>query len=161
MSDLEARLAAKVKAQNTANLHGNELYVKLVPIFTPLIGQKILKADRSLLAKIAQQMPELPSGLSKNPSGRVHIHRSNTEYSLMWEVSVSENYSDSSCLYAKTSVYIGGIQSGVLEKLYPAPTFRTDFTVEEVKQKRETYREAKKASDLAFSALYPFGETDF
>ena len=65
---------------------------------------------------------------------------------------------DSSCLYHEVTVQIGTLNHGVLESITSPFTGRTDWTLEEIEKKRETFRAADKALSDARSALYPFGE---
>jgi hypothetical protein len=152
--DRKARLAAKVKAQNRANQFANELYPKLVKVFEPFIGQKVLKADGTVLAKIQSQFPELPS------TPGLHVYPGHSNYSLRWIVRTSEQESDYTCLYAESTLYVGDMKNAILASLYPPVHYRTDYTVEEIESLREAYVLAKRAADNAFSALHPFGEND-
>lgn len=147
-------LIARVKARNSVNTEANKLFPTLNAIFVPFVGQKILTKDGSLLSKISKLLPEF----SRTP--KMHIYRSTSNYSLMWNVQASEMCSENSCVYAEASVRIGSISDGVLESLYDAPKYRTDYTVEDIEAKRNIYAEAKKLADSALSDLYPFGEYD-
>ena len=143
---------AKVKAVNKAHAYAAKLHEQLTPIFAPLVGQNLFKIG-GLLAKYQKLLPELPS----TPSLFVHRHLS--DYSLGWTVKTSEDIEgQSGCLYYETTVSIGELSHGVLTKLTPYQPGRTDWTLKEIEDKRETLRAAEKAYNDARSALYPFGE---
>lgn len=149
------KLAARVKALNKANEIANEIFPKLQSIFKPYIGQKIIKGDGTLLAKIVEKVVILPN------TGTLRITRPRNDYTLRWAVSVCEHFCETTVVYEEAQVYVGDVSGGILERLaVDSLNLRTDYTVEEVEQKRETYREAKKVADTAFSALCPFDEFD-
>lgn len=159
MSDIRTKL--KVDAVNAVHKYAMELYPKLVEIFKPYVGQKILKVDGSLLAKFKP----LVDALDLPCNGKTHVYRQHSDYVLSWEAKMTffapntENPHYSDHHQSETqSVRIGELKNGVLEKIYPAPVLRTDYTVAEIEQKRQAYREAKKLADEAHSQLYPFGE---
>lgn len=56
---MNERLTVRVNITNRVNAYAEELYDKLVPIFKPLVGSKVVKSTGELVAKIARQMPEL------------------------------------------------------------------------------------------------------
>lgn len=155
MIDYRKRLEAKVAATNAAHKYAVELYPTLAAIFAPYVNQKILKADGTLLAKIASQLPDEP----KTP--RLHVyHSSGNGYSLVWNVRTTAQDGPDSSTYAEIGLYIGNLTNGVLASLYPAPELRCDYTADEVAAKREAYKAAKRAADALQSALHPFGESD-
>jgi hypothetical protein len=149
------KLTCKVAAINRANAYGKEIYQTLTKIFEPLVGEKILKVDGSLLAKYAALVPKFEY------SHALHVYRHSSDYSLAWTVKTCEPLPPGSCMYHESTVYIGDLRGGMLDKLaiYPFDS-RSDFTVEEITQKRVDFENAKKALDEARSALYPFGEYD-
>lgn len=146
-------LAARVKGVNRAHDYANKLYARLVPTFKPMVGTKIFKVDGTLLQKIKEQLPELPC------TPGLHVHKNSSDYSLSFSVRTSEDV-NGLAYYHSVSVYIGDVRNGVLEKIANPHEFRTDFTVEEIAEKRTKYNLAKQAYDNAKSALFPFGEYD-
>ena len=148
----ENATAAKVKAVNKAHAYGIKLYEQLVPIFTPLKGQKILKETGGLMAKVEKLLPDLPN------TSDLSVHRHFSDYSLGYTVKVSEMVNDTSCLYYEITVQIGTLNHGVLESITSPFTARTDWKVAEITALRETFRKMEKAASDARSALYPFGE---
>lgn len=155
MNTRAEKLACKVAAINRANAYGKEIYKTLTAIFEPLVGEKILKADGSLLAKYAALVPKFEY------SHALHVYRHTSDYSLAWVVKTCEPLPPHSCMYHESVVYIGDLRGHTLEKLCIHPfDSRSDYTVEEITQKRVDFENAKKALDNARSALYPFGEYD-
>lgn len=149
-------LEARVLAVNNANREAMRLYPILRAIFEPLVGQKLLKADGSFLAKIAKQLPIF----SKTPKLSVYWHRE----SLAWGVKACQTYMDPSwnegtmATYYEAQVNVGFLRQGILESIHDPEELRTDYTVEGVKQARKSYEIIKKAANDAYSALAPFGE---
>lgn len=157
-------LEAKVAAVNAANKAANELYDSLVEVFRPLVGQKILKADGSLMAKVQKLMPSLPD--TRSGSSILYAYRHASAYSLAWTVKACESsegkYED--CQYAnyhETTVYVGKITGDVLTDIEPPPNFPTQYDARTVTLARENYHKAKAAADAAYSKLHPFGEHDW
>lgn len=147
------RLTAKVAAVNKANVYAAKLYPELVKIFEPLVGEKILKVDGTLLSKYAALLPEFPC----NP--HLHVYRNSSDYSLAWTVKSCEMMPPHSCMYHEVVVYVGEIRGQHLVKMMDHPfNGRTDFTVEEILGKREAYISAKKVMEELRSELYPFGD---
>ena len=77
MYDAKIALDAKVKAVNKANAYATKLYPMLASVFKPLVGQKVLKADGSILAKYAKLMPDFLLA----PEG-IHVCQHMSKYSL-------------------------------------------------------------------------------
>ncbi len=154
MNTRREKLTARVAAVNKANAYANELYVKLADYFRPLVGQKILKADGSLLAKIEKDLPEMASG------NELHVYRHRSEYSLAWTVKTCEFMPPHGCMYHETTVYVADLKGQTLGELSRPFEARSDYTVEGIEKLREAYETAKKAADNARSALFPFGEYD-
>jgi hypothetical protein len=146
-------LTAKVAAVNRANEYATRLYTALAEKFAPLVGQKILKADGTLLAKYAGLVPTLPC------SPDLHVYRHSSNYSLAWTVKTCEFMPPNGCMYHEVTIYIGYLQGATLEKMISTPfTGRTDFSVEEIIGKRAAYESAKRVADELRNDLYPFGE---
>jgi hypothetical protein len=146
------RLAARVKAVNTANAKAGEVYDQLAAIFAPYVGCKIEKADGGLLAKVAKALPEfVGNGL--------HVYKYASNFSLVWMVKTCEVCDGTAC-YHEAGVYVGEMRDGVLLKLCNRPELRSDYTVEEVVANREAYEAAKKIADDVQGKLHPFGEYD-
>ncbi len=144
-------LAAQVEAVNAANKVAGVLYEKLVPIFTPFVGQKIEKVDGTLLAKIVKLLPDF------NRSPSLTVYKLRSDYSLAWVAKTCVN-SGGCAHYYETTSYIGEMRDGVLVKIGDPCIRRTDYTAEEVTEKRQIYKAAQEAADKAKGDLYPFME---
>ena len=160
-------LAAKVAAVNLANSEAVKLHKLLSPIFAPLVGCKILKADGTLLESVKKLLPELPNTVS------LSVYRVSDSYLLVWAVKASVGYQSArevgtgyhSAIYSETFCYVGEIENGnVLKALVSFERtlggIRTDFTEAEVIEKRAVLEKAKRAVSEATGALYPFEEYD-
>jgi hypothetical protein len=151
----ETALKAKVNAVNRAHAYAHRLYATLAPIFQPLIGEKIFKADGTLTAKCLKLMPELPHGID------LHVYKHVSDYSLAWTVKTCEMIEgESCCLYYEITVYVGEMNKGVLTKLSTPFSGRVDYTPAEIQDKRNKVELAEKALSDARSALWPFAERD-
>ena len=150
----ENTLKAKVKAVNYCHEEANKLYDVLLPIFKPLLGCRVDKMDGTFLAKIAKLVPDF------HPIPRLSVFRSTSEYSLSFTVKACEQITDShGCLYYEITLYIGDLRGGILTELTARPKpFRTDFSEQEILDKRITWRKARDAFESARSDLWPFGE---
>lgn len=155
METRENRLAAKVKAVNACHLAHNEWLEKLRQVFMPLVGQKILKADGTLLSSVAKLMPKLPNTV------QLSIYRHTSNYSLAWTVKTCEDIDGSSgCLYYTTTFYVGELDGQVLSKIAEWDVLRYDYTVEEIELKRFHLKKCKEAVSQAEYALGPFQYAD-
>ncbi len=160
-------LAAKVAAVNRANAESARLHAALTPIFAPLVGCKILKADGTLLESVKKLLPEMPN---THALSTYREQRASSGYSLLWQVKAAEGYQRESergtdrntATYHETAVYIGELDGNVLTRLLPydASLRRTDWTPEEVAQLRREAEEAKKAARDAEGKLHEFGLFD-
>lgn len=150
----EHELDAKIKAVNAANKAAVEIYRLLEPIFRPLVGCKILKADGSLLKSVEKLIPELP-----DVGG--NTYRSSSKYSLVWNVSACQcSAFDSIATYHDVSVYVGRLDGDVLTELYDAPEpkhYRTDHTPDEARALQAEYEAAKSKADDIRSKLALMG----
>lgn len=144
-------LKLKVEAVNKAGEIANRLYDDMVAMFTPLVGQKIFKADGSFMAKIAKNLPTMPN------TPDICIYNHNSEYSLAWSVSVTV-WNDNGSERQDETVYIGNIRNGVLTGTIQKHVRRTDRTVEEVEFGRRKVAELKDALAEAKRFIRDFGE---
>ena len=147
----QGELAARVVATNKAHKYAVELQSKLRAAFAPLVGQKILKADGSLLAKYETLAPQCAGN-------DLHVYRHNSNYSLAWCVKACESVPPHGCVYYEVTAYVGDLEGQVLKSLSPALELRSDYTVKEIEGKIAAYEAAKKAADTARSEVYPFQE---
>lgn len=151
MSNPYETLEADVKARNRANAYAHQLYKDLVEVFTPLVGQNILKKDGTLRKFV--KLPDFP-----NSQTDLMVYKDIGDYSLAFVVKTKEPCGEFSYLYREAVVYVGSLQDGVLVELSSPFTGRTDYTVQEIESKRQVYKAAKKIADDARDDLFPFGE---
>lgn len=144
-------LPAKIIATNRANAEANRIQAVLLPIFEQFVGQPVLKADWSLLAKVKKVLPEFETDHGK----RVYFHSFQTM--LVWAVSVNEPVGDHRVTYAESYAHIGILNGPVLTSLYPLRPQRTDWTLGKILQSRSAAEAAKKVYDEAKEKCGPFG----
>ena len=145
-------LTAKVGAVNKANKYANELSGELVRFFTDYVGKKILKADGTLLAKIAALAPKFKNSTS------ISVYRQNSNFTLAWVVKTCEPLPPHSCVYHETTIWVGDLDNGLLKGVREdKQPYKTDFSVEEISKKREEYEKVKNQLDEIEGDLYPFG----
>lgn len=155
---MNTTLEARVKAKNRANAKANELYKVLEPIFRPLVGQKVFRADGGVLKKVENLIDRFTGYIE---SQRIRIYRYTSEYSVVYNVNVWENVVDRNhCIYEESSVYVGSVHNGVLVSISEPPALREDYKAEDVERAREEYQKAQKVADNLKMALFPFGEYD-
>ena len=148
-----AAVTAQVAAVNLANDCANKVYEELTKFFTSYVGKKILKSDGSFIAKI--KLPYLPN------NGKLNVYRIHSQNFLAWRVHyLCPNIS----IGHEVNVYIGAYGLGefqlFLDSISPpaGDGYRTDYTVEEVLEKRKRYQDAERACAEALSELGPFGK---
>ena len=144
-------LAAGDIAKNRANANAMALYDIFAKALAPFVGQKILKADGSFLAKVRAAFPKID----------IFYYRNQSNYSVSFVAKESENIvGGCGCVYEESTVYIGDLNNGVLVKLYERPTFRTDYCVEEIQMLRQLAEKARDDARQAESKLDGFGFYD-
>lgn len=156
MSNLN-RLKCRVIAVNRCNEEAMKLYDKLVEIFKPLVGQKILKTDGTYLEKIKKLVGEL-----NNDSTR-HlwiVKNGSDQHSLSYNVRYSE-WDGGNNQSHQISIRIGGlIECQILRSINEKPILRTNYTVEEIELKRQIFQRKEEEYRAARADLDPFGEYD-
>ena len=140
MSD---KLVDKVRAVNKAHACGMEIYAQLTEALRPLMGEKIVTAQNTLLKKVEKLIPELPY----RQDLRVVLDSICLPYSLAWRVSAYED-AHYSCL-----VYVGILDDGKLINFNPPFKGRTDYTEQEVRRLRMEVEEAKRKVQAAQDAV--------
>ena len=149
-----AKLSAKIIARNRANAAAISFYDAAAPIVARFLGQKIYKADGSLIAKLEKLLPKLAPG----------SYRFDSRYSLSFVMKEYENVKDAgycNCIYQETYVHLGDVTNGILNKLYPRPDkLRSDYTFVEIAARRADAEAKEEAFREADSKLYPFGRYD-
>jgi len=151
----DRELPAKVKATNRAYAMANRLCPILQDVFRPFVGQTILKATGTLLAKIEKLVPEFPKG----PHLQIYLRL--TAYSLDWMVKTDEFIDPSAehgtVTYAEAVAAVGRIDRGVLIELATPPNYKTDYKVEDIIAMRDKADELKKQYEQARDQTWPFG----
>jgi hypothetical protein len=151
----EQHLAAKVAGQNKVNAIANEYEKQLIEAFRPFVGTKIL-THNGLAARVKPHIPE-----PKANGASLRSYRASSTYSLYYELDVSESVGDYGCCYCKATAYVGELNGYNLAKvLDPQKPRRTDYTVKEIKAKRQALREARDKMRAIESDLGNFGEYD-
>lgn len=149
------KLQAKVKAVNAAMAAVNEWHPRLREFFAQFVGQKILKADGSLLGKVDKLVKEL--GLPNKHN--LQVFRAVSQYALMYTVKTSEMDSEHTCLYYEIHFGIGNLENGVLANLSDKRDIaRADYTVEEIMRKQDICKDLREQLNKAVADLWPFGE---
>jgi len=131
------RLEAKIKAVNAANKVAVDLSKTLLEIFTPLVGEQVLKTTAPvLLKKIEKLVPEFINGY-KLDGCTVNIYKDVNEYHLCWVVKTCCNY-EGIAEYHQEYVIVGDIKKCVLTSVHrlkeSVPEFTADFVREQFKQ---------------------------
>jgi hypothetical protein len=148
-------LKARVKARNKVNAHAIAFYTMMAAVFKPLIGEKVEKADGSLLAKIDKILPPFPE------EEGLRFWRHHAPYSIAWGLDIREPVQDAEVwTYEKEIVYIARVDNQILTSMESPFTARTDYKASEIERLRKAYEKAKNDADKARSALFPFGESD-
>lgn len=153
MDRFVAAAHAKVKAVNRCHQVSMEIYDLLMPIFQPLVGEKLTKVDGTFLAKFKKLVPELPN------EHDISVMGGPDDYSLRWSIKCNEQIEGThGCLYYDITTYIGKMSGGVLTAIEDRPERKTDFTYEWLRDGRKACEEKKDAYEKARTALWPFGE---
>lgn len=147
MVSSDVKTQTEIDAVNQANALAMKVYDMYSVVFSKYVGQKIEKADGTILKKIKDELEEIP----------MFCYKYQSCYSLLYIAKVCVQNSDHVC-YHESSCYIGEMRNGILVKLSERPVYRTDYTFTEIQDKREKLKIAEKAFSDAKSNLYPFSE---
>lgn len=146
------KLEAQVISVNQANKYANQVYKEAVTAFRPLVGQKILKADGSLLKKYKH----LQDNLSLNKD--CHIYKLDSIYSLGFTVKTCYN-TQGYAFYHDVTAYVGKLHGVYLDEIDETPPdLREDYNAEEIIRLRKILIDAKETVSEIKSALAVFGE---
>jgi hypothetical protein len=167
-------LEAKVAAFNLAGQYAAKFQTELRVIFAPFVGKKVL-TQSGLVAKLKPLVEAIESrviGIKDSVVTpripNIRFWREPSNYSLTFCVDVWQAWENNEGrfgkrnggTYAKLSIYIGNFDGYDLKELIPAQTWRTDYTAQEIRDKREKLSETQDAYRAARSALGEFGEHD-
>ncbi len=110
-------------------------------------------------------MEKIQHLVPKLGNDKIQVYRHKSDYSLAWCVKTSEPDSgdpkgNHTVLYWEVTVYIGDLAGAIFTRINSEFTgdTRTDYTAEEIENKRKILTAAKTALSSAESALFPFGE---
>jgi hypothetical protein len=146
-------LAAKVEAINSCHKRANELYEELVPIFRPLIGQKMFKNDGSLLAKVEKLLPPMPYGSALQVFFVKGFNR------VAFCVKTCVSYDSCSCVYHDVVVYVGFTnEDGILKEIADKDDRKADWTVDGIVNQRAKVKSLKDQYEAEKGLLGSFGE---
>ena len=148
-------LEAKVAAVNAANACAALIWPKLAAALAPFVGQKVVKADGSLIAKVEAKLPELPN------AGNLSVtFNSGVRYSLVWRVQANVQTSGGVSMYDECSMHVGALDGEAefdrLREIGSIAPGRSDWTADEVIRKRAAWLAARRALTEAELALSPF-----
>jgi hypothetical protein len=144
------RLEAKVKAINLAGKEANRLLPQLREYFAQYVGTVVANGNATLRKRIKDKMPELPNDVL------VRAFISVSTYNITLNISACAN--EHSCEYGKLDIAVVKLDcDGKLLELWQERTFREDWTVQEVLDKRRALQEAESVRDKVLSALGEFG----
>jgi hypothetical protein len=152
---MKTTLEAKVEARNLVAAEHNRLLPLLAAAFAPLVGQKILKADGSLMEKVIVKVmaPVVPSA-------GIQIYKLSSNYSLAFVVKACVLCDKGGCVYDEATVYVGELDGSTLKALIAPQPLPTGYTVAGVLEARKNLEAAKAAFSKAESAVWPFGSYD-
>ena len=149
MKNHSSALAAKVAAVNAANAEVNRLAPLYRALFAEYIGQKVTKADGSLLAKIQARLPASSLQVFSPHVGCFVVK--------------TYEQSNGIAYYAEPYFYAFTVnrQTGFAEALqWDFEPYRADYTPEAIQALRQKTAAAEKAFDDAKSELGTFGMYD-
>lgn len=120
-------MEAKVKARNQVNEAIMALSPYMRAAVEQFLGQKISKADGTLLKKVAEALPVCP-----NTPKLFAYYTLGNGYSLRACFRAAVTVTGGGTQYAEADTYLCDVTDGFATKMYPNPTYRKDFTVQEV-----------------------------
>lgn len=142
---MSERLRSAVEATNKANAIANELNERLGKTLVPFVGKPILTKEGCLRCDVKRVIGDFPNDEQVRVTGHL-----NGGTFLAFDVS----YIPRGSVYSARAVaYVGHINAGKLECLTQTERLRTDWTLEEVLQKRAAIETARKAYREAENAL--------
>jgi len=164
----DTQLEAKVDARNRLNKAANDILPLLIANFTPLVGQKIMKAS-GLMEKYKGLVPTTFAPTGDPPEIRITCNPSNYSFSFNIRTESFYNHNNpkygyGACVhYEEDIIYVGEFLNNaglVLEKMCEHRPRKTDYNVEAVKAIRLEADRAEKLARDTEAACYPFGRYD-
>lgn len=162
-----SKLAAKVAAHNLTNAKINLLFPLYQAALTPFVGQKVVLKGGGLVSKLAKAFDAIRED---NKDAATHFWTNVYNYSInigirgnaYYEFPCKHSYDGkaSGHMSAENGFTLGDLKDGVLIKLSDFEPRKTNYSAQEVFEKRQAYAAAKQIADDAKSALFPFEEYD-
>lgn len=156
---MNMKLAAKISARNSVNAVANAMLPEILEAVKPFLGKKVALQGGGMSAKLDAALKTFRSYVTMN-----QIWFSARRYSLevTFKTCVSIRDGNGGCVYAEQAVTFAELErdNGNLKQLYPARTFRTDFTAKEVEDARKEVTVARDVMRAAEWKLVGFGEHD-
>lgn len=164
----------KLKARVACRNRGNRLLVDYVQKYrealTPFIGQKIYKADGTLLDKVAKELPKIPySNPSIDADGKprmgIHSYLHHGAYSFTLHVIVSIPvyfHGNQTSVSLEGTAWIANTSGDTLEGFpdFNPEQYRTNITPKEILAARAEEQAAQQALRAANAKLLDFGTYD-
>ncbi len=144
----DAHLKCKIIARNRVNQAILDIAPVMRGALAPFVGQKICKVDGSLLQKVRNALPEPPNTVSV-----FAYYTTGNGYTLRAGFRASQSVPGEGTQYAEADAYLGDIQDGVLIKIYPSASYRTDYELAEVKSLQEQLKAAQRTVSTVQSQL--------
>jgi HKD family nuclease len=152
--------AKKLHALLEVNRVTSEILKDLLPKLKELKGQKILKADGSILAKYAELLKIKPVQVKGFENDYANFHRgylSFSGYSVWLVIDCQFKYDQHSCFYESTNTYVGTLFSNAYEFLEEVEEFPEELnkvtTLQEQEELLKQYGELKKQMKLIESQI--------
>ena len=159
-------LEAKVDARNRLSAAINNVLPLFIANFTPLVGQKIMKAA-GILEKYKGLVPKVSEATGDTPG--VSLLPTSSNYNFSFRIKTESWYNhrnpaNGPCIhYEEDIIYVGGFQDNgglVLSDMYKFEPRKTDYSAADVLAKRAAANLAEAQFRSAESACFPFGRDD-
>ena len=141
-------LALQVQTRNEANAFANELGGIFTEFFKPYVGEKIIKADGNLIAKIVKTIPALGK-----PGIRWRFDFSRYSVGVTLDVMHTHNGITN---YINASFLLLDITEGTLVKVYEFEPLKADYSAEFVNEKLAELKRAEEVLRNIRRELGPF-----
>jgi len=162
----DTQLEAKVDARNRLNDAANNILPLLIANFTPLVGQKIMKAS-GLMEKYKGLVPTTFAPTGDPPEVQILLNPSNYTFSFRLKTESfykHHNPAYGNCVhYEEEILYVGEFHNNgglILEKMCAFQPRKTDYNVEDVRAARLAANRAEQLARDTDAACHPFGRYD-
>lgn len=141
------KLKLQIESVNRVNAVAGQYFDDYMKIFGSLVGQKVLKADGTILEKYSKLLP-------KNDLPKITSYKLSGNYSLAWVIKTFSQ-SDNDCVYYEIAIYIGDLDNGILTNLYEKQEYK-QFDYDDLVKKIQSATDAKIFAEKLRSAVFPF-----